>query len=185
VVAKRKVLKNQLPLSLLVVALTAVLLTVIYFVYRGFSPHSKCDSIFEQTTDRLRSSLDVVKMNGDLVLGREKVQELTEGSQKVALHLKTCCIALDAGRINAEQFEHCIDGAKNYETKIVEVATNIKEVKMAEEQQKPELAKQKAEEAKAAASEADQLQMMMMLMLMLQQTPTPTIHIYEGPSPQR
>jgi hypothetical protein len=85
VVAKRKVLKSQLPLSLLVFAATAVVLTLIYFVYRGFLPHPKCESIFEQTTDRLRGNMDVVKMNGELVLGREKVQELTEGSQKVAL----------------------------------------------------------------------------------------------------
>ena len=84
-VAKRKVLKSQLPLSLLVFAATAVVLTLIYFVYRGFLPHPKCESIFEQTTDRLRGNMDVVKMNGELVLGREKVQELTEGSQKVAL----------------------------------------------------------------------------------------------------
>jgi len=53
VVAKRKVLKSQFPLSLLVLAATAVLLTIIYFVYRGFLPHSKCDSNFEQTAERL------------------------------------------------------------------------------------------------------------------------------------
>jgi hypothetical protein len=154
VVAKRNVLKSQLPLSLLVLAATAVLLTIIYFVYRGFLPHSKCESIFEQTTDQLRGNLDVVKMNGDLVLGREKVQDLTESSQKVALHLKTCCIALEAGAMNADQFQVCISGAKDYETKFVQVATNIKEVKAAEEQQKPEIAKQKTEQSKEAANEA-------------------------------
>lgn len=172
-VGKRKVLKSQLPLAVLVIAATAVALTIIYFVYRTLLPHSKCDSIFEQTTDRLRGNLDVVKTNGELVLGRERVQELTEGSQKVALHLKTCCITLEAGTINADQFQVCISTAKDYETKIVQVATNINEAKAAEEQQKPELAKQKAEQAKGAASEADQLQMMIM-MLMMQQSPTPT-----------
>jgi hypothetical protein len=173
VVAKRKVLKSQLPLLLLVFAATAVVLAPIYFAYRGFLPHSKCESIFEQTTDRLRGNLDVVKMNGDMVLGRERVQELTEGSQKVALHLKTCCIALEAGRINAEQFEYCVSGAKECETKIVQVATN-KEVQAAEEEQKPELAKQKAEQAKEAVIEADQrLQMMMLMMMALNPTPTP------------
>lgn len=87
-VGKRKVLKSQLPLAVLVIAATAVALTIIYFVYRTLLPHSKCDSIFEQTTDRLRGNLDVVKTNGELVLGRERVQELTEGSQKVALPLE-------------------------------------------------------------------------------------------------
>jgi hypothetical protein len=152
VVAKRNVLKSQLPL--IIVAATAVLLVIIYFVYQSPS-HSKCDSIFEQTTDRLGGNLEVIKIKGELVLGREKVQELTEGSQKVALHLKTCCIALQAGVMNADQFQACMNGAKDYETKIVQVATNIKEVKAAEEQQKPELAEQKTEQAKEAASEAN------------------------------
>jgi hypothetical protein len=151
VAVKRNVLKSQLPL--IIVAATAVLLVIIYFVYESVF-HSKCDSIFEQTENRLRGNLEVIKIKGELVLGREKVQELTEGSQKVALHLKTCCIAQQAGTMNAEQFQVCMTGAKDYETKIVQVATNIQEVKAAEEQRKPELAKQKAEQATEAASQA-------------------------------
>jgi hypothetical protein len=151
VAVKQNVLKSQLPL--MIVAATAVLLVIIYFVYQSFF-HSKCDSIFEQTADRLRGNLEVIKIKGELVLGREKVQELTAGSQKVALHLKTCCIAHLAGTMSADQFQVCMTGAKDYETKIVQVATNIKEVKAAEEQQKPELAKQKTEQAKEAASQA-------------------------------
>ena len=147
-VAKRNVLKSQLPL--IIVAATAVLLAIIYF----FHPRSKCESIFEQTADRLGGNLEFINIKGGLVLGREKVQELTEGSQKVALHLKTCCIAQQAGSINADQFQLCISGAKDYETKIIQVATNIKEAKAAEEQQKPDLARQKTEQARAAANEA-------------------------------
>jgi hypothetical protein len=56
--------------------------------------------------------------------------------------------------MNADQFQVCMSGAKDYETKIVQVATNIKEVKAAEEQQKPELAMQKTEQAAEAASQA-------------------------------
>ena len=121
VVAKRNVLKNQLPL--IIVAAAIVSLTVIYFVYQG-TGRSKCDSIFEQTADRLRGNLEFINIKGGLALGREKVQELTEGSQKVALHLKTCCIAQQTGSINADQFQLCISGAKDYETKIIQVATN-------------------------------------------------------------
>jgi hypothetical protein len=151
VVAKRSVLKSQLPL--IIIAATAVLLVVIYFVYQG-SGRSKCDSIFEQTTDRLRGNLEFIKIKGELVLGREKVQDLTDGSQKVALHLKTCCIAQQSGNLNADQFQACLSGAKDYETKVIQVVTNIKEATTAEEQQKPELARQKTEQAKQAASEA-------------------------------
>ena len=137
----------------MIIAATAVLLVIIYFVYQGLI-RSKCDSIFEQTENRLRGNLEFIKIKGELVLGREKVQELSEGPQKVALHLKTCCIAQEAGTMNTDQFQVCMNGAKDYETKIVQVATNIKEVKAAEEQQNPELAKQKTEQAKEAANEA-------------------------------
>jgi hypothetical protein len=151
VAVKRNVLKSQLPL--MIVAATAVSLAIIYFVYQGIA-RPKCDSIFEQTTDRLRGNLEFIKIKGELTLGREKVQELTEGSQKVALHLKSCCIAQQTGKISGDQFQVCVSGAKDYETHIVQIATNIKEVKAAEEQQKPELARQKTEQAKEAASKA-------------------------------
>src|SRR5437867_282073 len=151
VVAKRHVLKSQLPL--IIVAATAVSLAIIYFVYQG-TGRSKCDSIFEQTTDRLSGSLKFININGELVLGRERVQELADGSQKVALHLKTCCIAERAGTLNADQFQVCINGAKDYERKVVQVEINIKEAKAAEEQQKPELSREKKEQARKAANEA-------------------------------
>ena len=150
-VAKRNVLKSQLPL--IIVAATTVSLVIIYFVYQGVV-HSKCDSSFEQTDNRLRGNLEFIKIKGELVLGREKVQELAEGPQKVALHLKTCCIAQEARTMSTDQFQVCMNGAKDYETKIVHVVTKIKEVKAAEEQRNPELAKQKTEQAKEAANEA-------------------------------
>jgi hypothetical protein len=151
VVAKRNVLKSQLPF--IIVAATAVLLALIYFVYQG-TRRSKCDSIFEQTADRLSGNLKFINITGELALGRETVQTLTEGSQKVALHLKTCCIAERAGTLNADQFQVCMNGAKDYEAKVVQVVTNIKEAKAAEEQQKPELAREKTEQARKTANEA-------------------------------
>jgi hypothetical protein len=151
VVAKRNVLKSPLPL--IIVAATAVLLALIYFVYQG-TGRSKCDSIFEQTADRLSGNLKFINITGELALGRETVQKLTEGSQKVALHLKTCCIAERAGTLNADQFQVCMNGAKEYETKVVQVVTNIKEAKAAEEQQKPDLAREKTEQARKTANEA-------------------------------
>jgi hypothetical protein len=149
--AKRNVLKSQLPL--MVIAATVVLLTLLWLVYhRG---PSRCDSIFEQTTDRVRADLEFIKIKGELTLGREKIQELTDSSQKVALHLKSCCIAQEAKALNAEQFQTCMSGAKDYQTQIIQVATNVKEAAAAEEQQKPELAKQKIDAAKDAASKVN------------------------------
>ena len=50
-VAKRNVLKRQMPL--IIVAAIALLLTIIYFGYRSFV-HSKSDSIFERTAELVR-----------------------------------------------------------------------------------------------------------------------------------
>jgi hypothetical protein len=149
VVTKRNVLKSQLPLS--IVAATVVLLTVMWLVYRIFV-HSKCDSIFEQTADKMQVNVEFIKIKGKLALGQEKVQELTEAAQKVGVHLKTCCIAQQAGILNADQFQVCMSGAKDYQNQIIQVVTNIKEANAAEEQQKPELARQKTDAAKEGAS---------------------------------
>ncbi len=149
--AKQNIFKKQLPLIL--VAATGILLATIYFVYRGIT-RNKCDSVFEQTADRVGGSLEVIKIKGSLILGQEKVQELTEGSQKVALHLKTCCIAQQGGNMNGEQFQSCISGAKDYETKIAQVATSINEAQAAEQQGNTQLAQQKTEQARQSASAA-------------------------------
>ena len=148
--AKRNVFKSQLPL--IVIAATVCLLTLMWLIYRSLG-RSRCDSIFEQTADRVQANLEFIKIKGKLALGSQKVQELTDSSQKVGLHLKTCCNAQEAKMLNAEQFQICMSGAKDYETQIIQVATNIKEATAAEEQQKPELAKQKTDAAKQGVSE--------------------------------
>jgi hypothetical protein len=84
VAVKRNVLKSQLPL--IIVAATAVLLALIYFVYQG-TDRSKCDSIFEQTADRLSGNLKFInievkdattaRINPNSVLGSIVVDPLT------------------------------------------------------------------------------------------------------------
>jgi hypothetical protein len=147
--AKRNVLKSQLPL--IVVAATVCLLTLMWFVYRSLG-RSRCDSIFEQTADRVQADLEFIKVKGGVTLGAEKVQELTDSSQKVGIHLKSCCIAQQSKVLNADQFQVCMNGAKDYQAQIIQVAANIKEADAAEKQQKPELAKQKTDAAKEEAS---------------------------------
>src|SRR5215471_10039467 len=127
--AKGSVWTKQMPLIL--IAATGILLTIVYFVYRGLT-HSQCDSIFEQTTDRLHANLDAIKIKGELALGQEKVQELSDGAQKVALHLKTCSLSQQGGSMTGEQFQSCMCGAKIYGTKIVQVATSVSEAQAAQ-----------------------------------------------------
>lgn len=143
-------MKKQKPLA--IVAVMGAVLVIAYFIYDRMRP--RCDSIFEQTTTKLSGNLEFIKTKGELFVGREKVQELAEGSQKVALHLKTCCVAQQTGIMGPEQFQGCMNAAKDYESKIVRVTTIISEAQVAKDQGNPQLVEQKAAQARETLSAA-------------------------------
>jgi hypothetical protein len=62
---------------------------------------SPCDTIFEQTSARLSTKLNLVEVDGEVVIGNEKIQELSEAAQVTVLNLKTCCIVLNAGEFDS------------------------------------------------------------------------------------
>lgn len=140
-------MKKQRPLVIL--ALTGLVLVIAYFFYDHFRPH--CDSIFEQTTTKVGGNLKFIKANGELFVGRDRVQELAEGPQKVALHLKACCVAQQSSKMGPEQIQTCINGAKDYEGKILQVTTIIREAQAAKDQGNQQLVDQKSAQAKEAA----------------------------------
>jgi len=142
---------KQKPLTLL--AVTGVVLVLAYFFYDYFG-RSGCDSIFEQTSTRLGGSAEFIKTKGELFVGREKVQELAESSQKVALHLKACCVAQRNGNLNAEQLQGCMNGAKDYESKILQVSSILTEAQAAKDQGNQQVLEQKTAQAKEAVSAA-------------------------------
>jgi len=142
---------KQKPLTIL--AVMAVVLVLAYFFYDYFG-RSGCDSIFEQTSTRLGGSAEFIKTKGELFVGREKVQELAESSQKVALHLKACCVAQRSGNLNAEQLQGCMNGAKDYESKILQVSSILSEAQAAKDQGNQQVVEQKTAQAKEAVSAA-------------------------------
>lgn len=130
--------------SLIVLAVTASVLVVAYFVYEYFKP--KCGEIFEQTALNVRAKAEMIKTKSEVFIGREKVQELTSSSQKVGQHLKTCCIVLDGGKLDPDQFQRCIEGAQNYEANLTKVVASLDEVQAAKQQNNPNLVKAKVEQ---------------------------------------
>jgi hypothetical protein len=109
------------------VASTAIL-GVAYFAYDLWKRRDNpCETIFQQTRVTLGSSLDVIRAKGALVLGEEKLQDLTERSQIVAINLKTCCIVLQAGKLSADEFLRCKASVEDYERRIARVATAVGE----------------------------------------------------------
>ena len=86
---------------------------------------SSCQGVFEQTAPRLEANIELIRNKGGFAVSQEKVQELTEGSQKVGLHLKTCCAVLDGGKLNPDQFQQSVARASDYERKIAETARQV------------------------------------------------------------
>lgn len=86
---------------------------------------SSCRGVFEQTAPRLEANIELIKSKGGFAVSQEKVQELTEGAQKVGLHLKTCCAVLDGGKLNPDQFQQCVARASDYDRKIAETARQV------------------------------------------------------------
>jgi hypothetical protein len=141
---------KQKPLTILAVAGLALVLA--YFLYDRMRP--ACDSIFDQTATKVGGSAEVLKTKGELFVGREKIQELAESSQKVALHLKACCVAQRSGNLNAEQLQGCMNGAKEYESKLQQVGNILNEAQAAKDQGNQQVVEQKTAQAKEAVSAA-------------------------------
>jgi hypothetical protein len=57
-------------------------LLIIFLYVRNTTRPNPCDSIFEQTAPELQTSLAQLKTKGDLVIGRDKIQDLAESAQK-------------------------------------------------------------------------------------------------------
>jgi hypothetical protein len=113
---------------LLLVVLIGVLPVLSYFIYDlSQGVLNPCESLFRQTQLSLSSKISWLKNAGDIQLKPEKLQELSERAQFVALNLKSCCLVLDSGKINAEEFLQCKSSAFNYEQGVDKVIANIKQ----------------------------------------------------------
>jgi hypothetical protein len=94
-----------------------------------------CASIMEQTTQKLNLSVDVIKAKGALVIGGEKVQDVSERARNVGQHLTACCDAQHSDYpLPPDQYLACVNGAKDYEAKIVQVTNVIIEADKAKQE---------------------------------------------------
>jgi hypothetical protein len=138
--------------ALIVFVAVASVLLIAAFMY--FIRPQPCDGIFEQTAPRLKVKLGFIEANGEWAIGKEKIQQVDKDSQDVALHLKTCCIWQNKGSITPDQFQVCVNGAKEYAAKIIQITNIVAEAQAAKQQGETELADQKAAEAKTAVGKS-------------------------------
>lgn len=115
---------------------------------------SPCESIFQQTSLRLGSKLDTIKTKGEVFIGEEKIQDLTERSQMTALNLKTCCIVLDGGKVSSDEFLRCKENAEKYETQIERIVTDINEAQTAKQEGNTQVVNDKVDQINEIINEA-------------------------------
>jgi hypothetical protein len=147
----------------LIVAITAGALVVVfgYFAYDRLRP--PCDAIFEQTATRVDAKLSLIKSaDAEVLIGREKVQELSQSAQKLALNLKACCVAC-GGNLNVADFLRCKSDGDQQEERLERLAEALKAAQHAKEQAKPEIVRKQVtaagtlvDEVRAGAAEQDQ-----------------------------
>ncbi len=107
----------------------AVLIVLGYFGYdlmKGVI--SPCETIYEQTATRLGTKVEFLQAKGEVHVGKKQLQVLPKVAQVTALNLKTCCIVLDEGKLDAEQFLQCQTAAQNYESTIDSAVEKVEEV---------------------------------------------------------
>lgn len=115
------------------IGLTGVLVLG-YLAYDYFSRTNRpCEAIFEQTSTQLGLKLSHLDTEGSIVLGRTQVQDLTENAQLTALNLQTCCIVLNAGDVNPDQFLQCQNAGRQYENKLDNVIAQVERLRLAQE----------------------------------------------------
>ena len=131
-----------------------IALVVISFFAYNLLISSPCDTIFEQTTSQLDTKIKIIEAEGEISIGKKKIQDLTESAQLTSINLKTCCIALNAKQISSEQFLECKDSGKKYAAKIETVITHIHEIKQARETGDESVIKEKIRQIDITVEEA-------------------------------
>ncbi len=94
-----------------------------------------CEAIFEQAGTSLNTKIKFLGAEGEVYVGKEKLQDLGERAQMTAQNLKTCCTVLDAGKINPEEFLQCKASARKYEADVDNLVSLVRAAVAAETDQ--------------------------------------------------
>ena len=166
--------------SIVAIAATVAVLAIGFFAYDLLRPvTSPCESIFQQTATSLGSKLELLKAKGEIFIGKEKIQDLTERAQVTALNLKTCCIVLNAGAVNSEQFLQCQGSAQRYEREIETAAKTAGEAQAAQQQGQADQVAAKVQAINESLSAA-QTQSQLLQQTLVQLTGPPTTLLNSG-----
>jgi hypothetical protein len=170
--------------SIVAIFATFAVLAIGFFAYDLLKPAvSPCETIFQQTTTSLGSKLEILKAKGEIFIGKEKIQDLTERAQITALNLKTCCVVLDAGAVNSDQFLQCQGSARGYEQQIEAAAAQAGEANAAQQQGQTDLVDAKVRAINDSLTAAQQQSQLLQQTLVQLVQPSSTPLVQPGSTP--
>lgn len=103
-----------------------VCLIVAYFTYDLLDQNGNpCGQIFEQTTTNLTTKINVLEQDTSLMIGRNRIQELSASAQQMALGLQSCCIAAQTDVITGREFLQCQTETTMYATRLDAIAARL------------------------------------------------------------
>ena len=144
--------------AMLIIAIAVPVIVIAYLaapvVERIFNP---CGEIFDQTVTKVHANLDLISKKGGVWLETAQIQNLSARSERMAMALKTCCIAHHHANLSAENYLRCQSNLKSYDQQVERVVTLLGEAQEAAQRQEGALVKEKVEQAKtmiAAAAES-------------------------------
>ena len=147
-----------MPKVIMAIAITVPVIIIAYLaaplVKDFFNP---CGEISHQTVTKVHANLDLISQKGGVWLETAQIQYLSERSERMAMALKTCCIAHHRHNLGAENYLRCQSNLKSYDQQVERVVTLLSEAQDAAQRQESTLVKEKVEQAKtmiAAAAES-------------------------------
>jgi hypothetical protein len=101
-------------------------LVVAYLGYDLLGQKSNpCGQIFEQTTASLTTKIDILEQDTSLMIGRNRIRELSSSAQQMALGLQSCCIAAQTDIITGKEFLQCQTETTTYATRLDAIVARL------------------------------------------------------------
>jgi hypothetical protein len=146
--------------AIMAVAITVPVIVIAYLavplVIDFLNP---CREISHQTVTKVHANLDLISTKGGVWLETSQIQYLSDRSERMAMALKTCCIAHHHHNLSADSYLRCQSNLKDYDQQVERVVTLLGEAQDAAQRQESVVVKEKVEQAKtmiaAAAQSAD------------------------------
>lgn len=123
-----------------------VVISLAFLIY-SYQASTSCEGIFQQTKLNLTSSIEVLQMKGEIGFAHDKIQDLTEKAQLVALNFKACCVAAKNDLIAEGRFLECKNSTGAYETQLALAARHVTNARDAADSGNTSQAKQSSAKA--------------------------------------